>query len=268
MRERRIARQAATVVALVPILLSVAVASASAASQVRFLHAVPGAPEAQLVVESDRVPSVELGNAGFGRNTDYRRIPAGAVDLTLSGGGDRLARSSERLEDGSRYTVVAVPEDGGAMLRVYRDGEATTNGARWRMVHVASEIAAARVTLDGGSVGTIDRGEATEYSVVDPGTHRVALRRPDGGDPLVDLPDAELVAGTAQTVYAVGSGGEPTRMVVLQDDVATPSAAPDTGFGGLARQDGGTPWLAALAAALLAGTLGGFAHLRRGHGRA
>lgn len=268
MRERRIAKLVAPVAALVSILLSLAVADASAASQVRFLHAVPGAPEAQLAVESDRVPPVQLGNAGFGQDTDYGRIPAGAVDLTLSGGGDRLANSSERLEDGSRYTVVAVPQDGGATLRVYRDGAATGGRARWRMVHAASEVARARVTVDGRSIGTVDRGGATEYDAVEPGTHTVALRRPDGGEPLVDLPDAELVAGTAQTVYAVGSGGEPTRLVVLQDDVATPSAAPDTGFGGLARQDGGTPWLAALAAALLAGTLGGVAHLRRGHARA
>lgn len=259
---------AATVGALVPILLSVAAADAAAATQVRFLHAVPGGPEAQLALRSDRVPPVELEKAGFGNATEYGRVPAGAIDLTLSDGGDRLARSSEQLADASRYTVVAVPQDGGVRLRVYRDGDAAAGRARWRMVHAASELGRTRVTIDGRAIGTIDRGEATDYDPVDPGTHSVALRRPSGGEPLVDRPGAELVAGTAQTVYAIGSGGEPTRMVVLEDDVATPSAAPDTGFGGLASQDGGAPWLAALAAALLAGTLGGVAHLRRGHGRA
>jgi hypothetical protein len=48
--------------------------------------------------------------------------------------------------------------------------------------------------------------------------------------------------------------------VVVQDAVDAPTGGPATGLGGLS--DEGTPWLAALLAALAAGTLGGIAFTR------
>ena len=74
-------------------------------------------------------------------------------------------------------------------------------------------------------------------------------------------------AGSAATAYAVGSAGEPTRFVVVADSVAAPSGAPATGLGGMAGSDG-APWLAALLAALAAGTLGGVLYTRAPRGRA
>jgi len=266
-RRRRV-RQFAGVLVITPILLSVAAPNAMAVTEVRFLHAVPGAPDARLQLASDRVPSETLPAAGFANETSYGRVPAGMVTLTLSAGDRRLARSSKRLEDGARYTAVAVPGGDAAQLRVYRDGEAQGSTARWRMVHAAAEIDSAEAVIDGRDAGLLDPGEATDYESVEPGPHRIALRDPKGGGALVQDGDAALVAGTAQTAYVIGSGGEPTRFVVLEDDAATPSSAPDTGLGGLSPPAGGGPWLAALAAALLAGTLGGVLHARRGHGRA
>lgn len=261
-------RQVAGVLAIVSILLSVAAPNAMAVTEVRFLHAVPGAPDARLGLASDRVPAQTLPAAGFAKETAYGEVPAGMVTLTLSAGEQRLARTSERLEDGGRYTAVAVPGGDAAQLRVYRDGEARERTARWRMVHAAPEIDASEAVLDGRAAGMLDPGDATGYESVEPGPHRLALRGTKGAGPLVADSGAALVAGTAQTAYVVGSGGEPTRLVVLEDDAATPTAAPDTGLGGLSRQRAGAaPWLAALAAALLAGALGGALHARRGHGR-
>ena len=270
MRGRKLeVRQVAGVLAIVPILLSVAAPNAMAVTEVRFLQAVPGAPDAQLELRSDRGPAEALPAAGFAKETGYGEIPAGTVTLTLSAGNQRLARTSERLEDGGRYTAVAVPGRDAAQLRIYRDGEARASTARWRMVHAAPEIDAAEAVFDGRGAGMLDPGDATDYEPVEPGPHRLALRNPKGEGPLVQDSDVALVAGTAQSAYVLGSGGEPTRFVVLEDDAATPTAAPDTGLGGLSQQpEGGNPWLAVLAAALLAGTLGGVLHARRGHGRA
>jgi len=270
MRSRKLkVRQVAGVLAITPILLSVAAPNAMAVTEVRFLHAVPGAPDAQLTLASDRVPAQTLPAASFAKETGYREIPAGMVTLTLSAGEQRLAHTSERLDDGGRYTAVAVPAGDSTQLRVYRDGEAQGSRARWRMVHAAPEIDAAEAVLDGRGAGMLDPGDATGYESVEPGPHRLALRGPERTSPLAQDGGAQFVAGTAQTAYVVGSGGEPTRFVVLEDDAATPTAAPDTGLGGLSQQPtGADPWPAALAAALLAGTLGGVLHARRGHGRA
>ncbi len=266
---KRGVRQVVGVLAIAPILLSVAAPNAMAVTEVRFLHAVPGAPDARLELSSDRVPAEMLPAAGFAKETGYGEVPAGMVTLTLSAGEQRLARASKRLEDGARYTAVAVPGGEAAQLRVYRDGEAQGSTARWRMVHAAPEIDAAEAVIDGRGTGLLDPGDATDYESVEPGPHRLALSNPKGEGPLVQDSDVALVAGTAQTAYVVGSGGEPTRFVVLEDDAATPTAAPDTGLGGFSQQPaGGNPWLAALAAAVLAGTLGGVLHARRGHGHA
>ena len=69
-----------------------------------------------------------------------------------------------------------------------------------------------------------------------------------------------FAAGTSSTAYAVGSGGERARFVVVQDAVDAPAGGPATGLGGLSGED--TPWLAALLAALAAGALGGLAYTR------
>ena len=78
---------------------------------------------------------------------------------------------------------------------------------------------------------------------------------------MIEQTGVNLAAGTASTAYAVGSGGERTRFVVVQDGVDAPAGGPATGLGGLSGDDG-APWLAALLAALAAGTLGGVAYTR------
>jgi hypothetical protein len=67
-------------------------------------------------------------------------------------------------------------------------------------------------------------------------------------------------AGSATTAVLVGSRGEKARWVLVDDATVAPSAAPQTGLGGLSTPGGGPPWLAALLAALGAGALGAVAH--------
>jgi hypothetical protein len=69
-----------------------------------------------------------------------------------------------------------------------------------------------------------------------------------------------VAAGSATTAVLVGSRGEKARWVLVDDSTVAPSAAPETGLGGLTTSNGGIPWLLALLAALGAGTLGGLIH--------
>lgn len=246
------ARLALCLIVSVSILLSAA-GEAFAAAEVRLLHAVPGGAGAELGISgADPLPAV-----GFGKATDYGSAPAGGVTLTLSAGGDELGSSSEQLRDGGRYTVVAIPgEGGGASLRLFTDGEATPGQTRWRMVHAAPELDDTEFVLDDRVVAELGLGEANDYSTVEPGAYDIGARRPGEQRALVERSDVSLVAGTAQTAYLVGSAGERTRFAILQDAATAPSVAPDTGMGGLAG-DGGAPWLLALLGAAIAGTLGG-----------
>jgi len=243
------------------ILLSIA-GEAYAASEVRLLHAVPGGPTAKLQISGGDASPVGLAGVEFGLATDYGKAPAGEATLTLVAGGKQLGRSNETLEDGARYTVVAVPEGDGTTLRLYSDGRPVPGRARWRIVHAAPEFDEAEFMLDDRVVKRLELGEASDYSTAQPGPHTVAARRPGEEQPLVERDDVSLVAGTAQTAYLVGSGGERTRFTILEDAATAPTVAPDTGLGGLGGDGGGLPWSAALLAGALAGTLGGAVYLR------
>jgi hypothetical protein len=226
-----------------------ALPAAAMAAKVRFVHAVPGAGEAVLAAGDARTDA-----AGFGEVTGYASLPGDAATLAVrpAGGGAPLIR--KRVELRGSYTAVAWRRGDSLRLDLYREGTARGGVARLRAVHAAGEVDEASVSLDGEVVApSLGPGEATGYQSVQPGTHELSLGRPGGGgDPLLSRPGVDLTAGVATTAIAIGSGGEPTRIVLASDATKAPARAPETGLGGL----GGTPWLAVLAAALAGAALG------------
>jgi hypothetical protein len=198
---------------------------------------------------------------GFGEASMYGRAPNGKVTLALVSQGKRLALLTRTLSD-RRYTVVATLDGKKVVLDLYEDGRAQPGTAEVRAVHVVPEADAASFWVGKQELGVIDKGQATGYKKVKPGDYGIAMAAPEGpqGGVMAQASDTNLAAGTASTAYLVGSAGEKTRFVVLEDQVAVPVEAPATGLGGLAGDD--PPWLAALLAALGAGALGASAYLR------
>jgi len=249
------------------ILLSAA-GEAAAASEVRLLQAVPGGDMAQLQISGGDGSPVDLERVGFGKASEYGKAPSGEATLTLVSGEEQLGRSTQTLEDGARYTVVAVPGGDSAILRVYADGKPTPGRTRWRIVHAAPELDETEFVLGERVVSRLGLGEASDYSTAEPGVYTISARRPGETEPLVERADVSLVAGTAQTAYLVGSGGARTRFTILQDAATAPAVAPDTGLGGLSEEKGsvlaGASLATALLAAALAGMLGGAAFIRIG----
>jgi Domain of unknown function (DUF4397) len=250
-------------IGLATMLVGISAANASAL-QLRFVHAVPGAGSAELTANGKPVG----GAVGFGGVTDYSKLGSGRDKLELKGGGKTLA-SATRTLGGGRYTVVAASAGGGPKLQVYSDGRATGGKARVRAVNAAAELGNTEVMLAGTPVAKdLAPGKASPYTTVDPGTYKLEAMRPTGkGGALASRSGVNLTAGTSATAFVVGSGGEPTRIVLASDTTVTPSKAPGTGLGG---ESGGTPWAAVIAVALSAGALGGAAFLlasrRRRHG--
>lgn len=264
MRTRRRLLIPTGVVATGTILLSLAVVGeASAAARVRFLHAVPGAPTAQLAVEGDKGAAAALPNVGFAKASGYRRGPGGKVTLTLSAAGKQVARGTQTLADGGTYTILAEKGKASSItFRAYRSGRAVPGKGLVRVVHAAPEMGKVDMSLGSRKWGTVDFGQDTGYKPTEPGAYGLAAHKPGMGSVLVEGKNVNAAAGTSMTAYAVGSAGERTRFVVVQDSVAAPSGAPNTGLGGMAESGQDTPWLAALLAALTAGTLGGLLYTR------
>jgi hypothetical protein len=232
-------------------------AGSSQAAEVRFVHAVPGAGPASLFVAGQ-----DAGQAGFVEISGYTRAEGGEVELTLRAPGqdEELATTTAPLGEG-RNTVVAIPRGEGVALRAYEDGDADGGRGSLRVIHAVPELRMADVRIDDRTVTSLDFGAASDYEQLEPGTYSLALTRPGGeGGALVEDDGVDVTAGSATTAVAVGSRGEPTRFVVAEDAAAAPTEGPDTGLGGMA-DDGDSPWPAAIAAALLAGLLGGGAWL-------
>jgi uncharacterized protein DUF4397 len=255
----------ASIIALSSMLMGLSAGNAWAL-ELRLVHAVPGGGQATLSAGKTAIGDP----VSFGEVTRYTRVDEGRVMLLLrpANGGKPLAKAAETLR-GGRMTVVATLEGKRVTLRVLPDGRAAAGSARVRAMNAAPELGATQIDIDGRPVARdLAPLQASDYSKVDPGTYRLEAARPGGGGgALASRSGVSLAAGTSTTAFVVGSGGEPTRIVVASDRTVTPRQAPGTGLGGLA---GGTAWGAALAAALGAGVLGGAAYLlatrRRRHG--
>jgi hypothetical protein len=233
------------------LLTSAPAGAADGTSVVRFVHAVPGVGDASLEVSGHAV-----GTAGFGEATDQVSVPAGdsTLDLTASGGVELSA--DESLRAGQSYLAVALTTKKGGELRVFRDRGAAAGLARLRIIHAAPELGDADIAIDGKVVAKgVAYTDATDYLQLQPGDYRVDVESPKNGD--VALSDnVALASSTADTALLVGTQGEPAAIVVVEDDVAAPKGAPETGLGGLARRDAAPDWIAAMAAALAAGGFG------------
>ncbi len=259
----------AGIVAFATILLSLAAAGpAAAATQVRFLHALPGGPTADLSVKGAKGPAATLTGIGFAKASESEAGPSGQVTVTLTAGGKQVATAKEFLADGDSYTIVAEKGSGSKpAFRLYRSGKAVPGKASIRAVHAAPELGRVTMSLSGRGWGTVSYGQDTGYKPADPGTYDLTASKPGSKSPLISQKGLTASAGTASTAYAVGTAGEQTRFVVVADGVAAPSGGPDTGLGGLSGEEG-APWLAALLAALGAGALGGLLYSRAPRGRA
>jgi hypothetical protein len=249
---------------LFSMLLLVSAGSAFAASEVRFVHAVPGADPATLNVSVDG-SGVSSSAVSFGNVAKSLEIDSGNANLTVApaDGGDAVAEATEQLEDGRSYTVVALPEGNGegAELRVFEDGKPRAGQARIRAIHAGPELGDPDVRVGDRTIAEkVAYADATDYVEVSPGTYDVKITRAGGeGGDLAMEDDVPLTAGTATTAVVVGSRGEQTKILTISDGTAAPpGAGPATGFGGLADDGGGGPsrWLIALLFALGAGMLG------------
>lgn len=237
-------------------LLALSATAASAAS-LRFLHAVPGAGPVD-VRAGDRVVA---SGVGFGAASDYSRVPTGSLEVVVGEQQDPLIEQTVRLSAGL-HTIVAVPDGDVASLLTLDDARGRAGTALVRAVHAAGELGSPNVRVSDRTIADdISFKDATPYRSVEPGTYTLAAGRRNGaGGAVASREGVTLTAGTATTAVLIGTAGEATRFVVLEDGTFAPREAPATGFGGLADGSGGG-WPAVLAAALFAGALGGAAYL-------
>ena len=226
-------------------------ATAFASARVRVVNARGGQGTAQVVVTVNGKKAAAPGAVTFGQASGFAVVPAGAATFTLAG-----ASAKKDLSDGAAYTVVALPKgQKGYALEVLRNGKPTGGQAKMRVVHAAPELGSPDIRVGKRTVAQgVKFKMSSPYLTIAPGSYKLAVTKPNGGSAVLTS-QVSLAAGTATTVVIAGSGGSPAQTITVDDGSVTPAGAPHTGLGGLA-DGGGAPWVLALLAALIAGSLG------------
>jgi hypothetical protein len=190
-------------------------------------------------------------------------VASGSTKLVLKAPGGVTLTKTAQLADGASYTVVGLATDNSAELHLYRNGGADPGSARLRMIHAAPELGNANLALNDKVVAEgAGYTDATQYWTLPPGAEKLSVLDPSSKEMALGMRSIPLAAGTATSAYVVGSRGERVKVVLVDDATTAPAAAPQTGLGGLAGDDGGGPnWALAAAAALAVG--GAIALLRR-----
>lgn len=212
---------------------STAPSSTSAASRdealVRVVHAIPFAP-AMDVFAGDLVL---FDAVTFKSVTSYRALDGKRYAFALRPAGmtkaKPLASNTEGLDDGSYYTVFALPgEHRRARLRVVTDKltRPADGRLRLRIVHAGDGVDAVDVRATGID-GTLFTGVAfqtvSDYADISPVNGPVEIRAA-GGAPIVTLPNAHLETGRFYTLVFAGSArsSPPLEAFIIEDTLVPP----------------------------------------------
>src|SRR4051794_11384670 len=230
MRAAPAARKAAAcVISALMMLVAAPAVDAFGAAQVRLVNAVSEGGAADLAATGNTFDKSVASGIDFGHTSSYQSVPAGSIDFELkeAGGNKAIAKGSEDLQDGERYTAVAFG-DGTRSLQIFKDGGATGKVARLRVINAGRELGSVNINLNNT---TIAKGLAFEqsspYESVAPGSYDLSAMRPDGsGGALVKKQGVTLTAGASTTAVIAGSGGEKSRFIILPDGTVAPGGPP------------------------------------------
>jgi hypothetical protein len=199
-------------------------ASGRNASFVRMINALPTGGAATVTADDRPV----FDGVDFKAVTPYEEVRETFTRFRLQGGGrdTTIAGNNEILIDGSRYTMVALPEgDGGVRLRVLKDDfRVDDNRARLRVIHGVAGVENIDVLLQGDNEPLFDNvGLATEagFEDVEPRNTTMIVRADGSGRQLLRK-ELRLEAGHSYTVVLTGGnrqGGAAQRIeaIVIDD---------------------------------------------------
>jgi hypothetical protein len=191
---------------------------------VRVVNAIPG--DAIDIYAGD---SAAFSAVGYTRATPYREIPDNLFNFQIkrSAGAEPLAENRENLKDGGHYTIVALPDEGGADKRNLRvlDDELTpvaADKARVRVINGVPGDTDVDLVLRGRDEPLFDgvnfKSEAG-WNEFDPAAGALEVRPDNGKNVLATLADVKLEGGKTYTFVLSGKPGK-YQLTKIEDAVA------------------------------------------------
>ena len=212
---------------------AVAVAPASAQNgnggkaQVRVVHASPGAPAVDVVVNDALTAFV---GTKFGEVREYEALPAGEYNVKVVPSGMStpvFIEADLNLFYNRDYTVIAVnfPADITAVVLEDDNRPVSVNKSRVRFFHASPDAPAVDIAVTGGPVlfAEVEFTEVGDYVTVPAGTYDLEVRLAGTDTVVLPLPGITLDGGTVYTAYAIGSVDQGTLGATLSADSFSPA---------------------------------------------
>ena len=203
---------------------SLASASADSAehrgvSMVRMINALPSAKDASVSAD-DRAM---FSGITFKTVTPYSELKDNIAKFRLQAG-DRdttIASNNEIMMDGSRYSLVALPEGNGSVrLRVLKDELATdSTKARLRVIHGVNGVGEIDVVMAGMTEPFFDNVNLTSeagYKNIDPVKTTVTVNVNGNGKQLLKR-EMDFKAGHSYSIVLTGTAGQRVEAIVIDD---------------------------------------------------
>ena len=192
---------------------------------VRVINASPADPTLNIYAGD----SAAFSGVAFKQATPYREIPDNLFDFQIKGAANAepLAQNRENLHDGGHYTIVALPDQGGAdkrNLRVLNDDlkPVPADKARVRFINGVASDTDVDLYITGRKDALVDgvnfKSEAG-WNEFDPMTGTLTVRPDNGQAQLATLSNVKLEGGKSYTFVLTGKHGK-LQILKIEDDVA------------------------------------------------
>lgn len=225
---RSTTRRLTSGIAATALVLAVAapVAADNHQAMVRVLHASFDAPNVDVYVDDNAV----LTDVPFKALSDYLALDAGDYQIKVTPAGDAdtaVIDAPVTVEGGQKYTIAAIGPVAEIQPKVLVDGaNPSSDGTQVRIVHFSPDAGPVDVAPDGGDalVSGLEYPNDTGYVDLPADAYDLEVRAAGTDTVALDLPEVNLEAGTAYSVFAVGSAeGGSLDVVIGVDAMATPS---------------------------------------------
>jgi uncharacterized protein DUF4397 len=198
------------------------VAESKGVALVRVVNAIPAGAVTILAGDSPAFSAVDYKQA-----TEFREIPDDRFNFKLGSAEHPLAENRENLDGGGHYTIIAMPDEGGAdkrNLRVLDDDlkPISPEKARVRVINAVPGDLELSVYVRGRAEPLFDginfKSEAG-WSEIDPIAGTLEVRPEGKKNVLASQPNVKLEGGKSYTFIVSGKAGKP-EIIKIEDDVA------------------------------------------------
>lgn len=197
---------------------------------VRFVNAVPGGPVYDLWFGDKKF----FSSVQYKSITPYDELPGERAEFRLRAAGEDTAepldKNSEGLSDGKRYTIVAMPKNGGGVtLKANNDDLSAppAGKAKVRVVHAAPGIGEVDVMPAGNNdamFGGVNVDTTSSYKNVDPFGGTLEVRR--NKRVAFTISNVKMDAGKIYTIVVLGGGQNKVDALVVEDQLARSANLP------------------------------------------